>query len=71
MPPNFQESTLTIMHFQHVKRYSLVPVNFSFLLHILQRHIIFRCCLFLILRDIWVFVAVFVVVVVDIIIIFI
>jgi hypothetical protein len=39
---HFQESTSSIIHCQHVKGYSLVPVNFSFFLHIPQRHIF--CC---------------------------
>jgi hypothetical protein len=36
----FQECTLTIMQCQHVKEFSVVVLeNFSFLPHILQRHI--------------------------------
>jgi hypothetical protein len=43
---HFQKSTLTIMHCQHVKGFSLVLANFSFLPHILQQRptTICRCC---------------------------
>jgi hypothetical protein len=43
---DFQESTLIIIHFQHVKRFSLVLANFIFLPHILQLATICRHFLF-------------------------
>jgi hypothetical protein len=56
---HFQESTLTIMHFQHDNRYSLVLANFIFLPHILQwqQDKVDRFCFFVVLKSIFLSVA--------------
>jgi hypothetical protein len=51
----FQESALPIMHCQHVKGYSFVLENFSFLPHMLQEQDIDHW--FLIFRSILIFAA--------------
>jgi len=53
----FQESALTIMHCQHVKGYSLVHSNFSFLQHILQQQRSTKRHCFFILKSILLFAA--------------
>jgi hypothetical protein len=51
------ESTLTTMHRQHVKQYSLRPENFNFLPHKLQWQQLDRWFFVVVLRNIFLFAA--------------